>query len=561
MKKLLLILVIMLFVNIPVYALESDDYETWRQDYNYIDSVNGGQTYVCTKDYELNDNIYYVVDANGNVLFKKKGHLRGTDDVNRYIVTFEESESGEKYDYIVDKTGATVYNNDNKYSSLFKIKGINAYIAYAGPASEDLIKAGIIDDNGNILLPFFDCNYIDEDSDYCSEFLEFKNSENSIIGLIDKDDFSKKIIYSGPDYNEMYFKVINKDIIYGEKFILEENKTIISKFENGEFVPYKDTDWEFIEYYPDEDIITIKNLKNNKFGIVDKELNVVSEPVYYEDLYFKNGYAVAQYKTENEFNDRSISVCDGKFGAIDKNGNEVIKFEYDRIIRGENDNFICVKDKKKNIISLGKQMETPKCADWAKESVLSGNIYGIIPKELNCDFSKKLTREEFCKLAVLTFLKSDYQGGEAENYIHWNGIKNYFNDTNNKYVMIAHYKGIVNGKGNKKFCPNDTITRQEAAVMLSELVRSLRYTIDEKKTNFIDENYFADWAKKSIYKITNFKGKDGIPVMTGTGNGKFSPWYSYSREQAITTMVRIYDIVKHTLMSDYYYYTGKLNNK
>lgn len=30
--------------------------------------------------------------------------------------------------------------------------------------------------------------------------------------------------------------------------------------------------------------------------------------------------------------------------------------------------------------------------------------------------------------------------------------------------------------------------------------------------------------------------------MTSIGNGKFLPWSNYTREQAIVTMLRIYDI-------------------
>ncbi len=58
---------------------------------------------------------------------------------------------------------------------------------------------------------------------------------------------------------------------------------------------------------------------------------------------------------------------------------------------------------------------------------------------------------------------------------------------------------------------------------------------------FIDEEYFASWAKDEIYDITRTKSGDNY-VMMGTEKGNFSPWMNYTREQAISTMLRLYKI-------------------
>ncbi len=64
-----------------------------------------------------------------------------------------------------------------------------------------------------------------------------------------------------------------------------------------------------------------------------------------------------------------------------------------------------------------------------------------------------------------------------------------------------------------------------------------------ERVDFTDKGYFADWAKESIVRITSAPIGGNMAIMTGTGGGKFSPWFNYSREQAIATMVRINDII------------------
>lgn len=61
-----------------------------------------------------------------------------------------------------------------------------------------------------------------------------------------------------------------------------------------------------------------------------------------------------------------------------------------------------------------------------------------------------------------------------------------------------------------------------------------------KEDKFADEEYFAHWADDAIYKVSAVDS-GGTPVMTGTGNNKFSPWMNYTREQAVATMYRLYN--------------------
>lgn len=165
---------------------------------------------------------------------------------------------------------------------------------------------------------------------------------------------------------------------------------------------------------------------------------------------------------------------------------------------------------------------------WAEESIKASIDLGIVPGDLQSYYTNKITRQEFCRLAVEAYIS------KTGSTIDFN-IESPFTDVSDPYVTTAYNLNIVAGVGNNEFAPNNNITRQEAAVMLNNLASILNISINVNTEKFIDESYFASWAKDSIYNIS------GIGVMVGTEPNKFSPWMNYTREQAIATIYRLYN--------------------
>ena len=170
---------------------------------------------------------------------------------------------------------------------------------------------------------------------------------------------------------------------------------------------------------------------------------------------------------------------------------------------------------------------------WAEESIEKAVEAGIVPDTLQSDYINNITRSEFCQLAVQTYMaKTGYTIPE--------GLQTPFTDIDDDYVTAAYTLGIVSGVGNDMFNPDSAITRQEAAVMLNNLAYMAGVdNSNVREDKFADEEYFAHWAEDAIYKVSAVDS-GGTPVMTGTGNNKFSPWMNYTREQAIATMYRLY---------------------
>ena len=182
---------------------------------------------------------------------------------------------------------------------------------------------------------------------------------------------------------------------------------------------------------------------------------------------------------------------------------------------------------------------------WAKNYIADAIYSGIVPYELQKNYKNKITRQEFCNIAVQLFLNN--KGKTFDEYIEENNIKfndNIFTDTKNRYTLLAYNLGLVKGIGNNKFAPNNYITRQEAAVLLDNLYNKLYINTNiERRKNYSDDKNISEWAKSSVYKMSglNINNVD-VSVLKGDGNNKFNPFGYYTRQESIVTVLRLYNI-------------------
>ncbi len=153
---------------------------------------------------------------------------------------------------------------------------------------------------------------------------------------------------------------------------------------------------------------------------------------------------------------------------------------------------------------------------------------GLVPDDLQSDYTADITRAEFCRLAVAFLAKA-----AADNGLFLTPQTVSFDDTDDTDVLIAAGFGIVSGDGKGSFRPDDGITRQEAAVMLYNTLWALGMPSIGQGETFTDQASIASWASGAVSAIVD-RG-----VMNGTGGGAFSPLDSYSRQQAYVTMYRL----------------------
>ncbi len=479
----------------------------WSEPNGRLIVTNDCERFVC----DYNDNTAAVFNIKGERLTSvMNGAVSVTDDYNRYI---NYSYTDEKY-AVVDKTGKEI--TEHKYNYITKVEGRELYITSIG--EDENKRYGIIDNTDKILTPF---EYDFILSNVTDEFLAAKEEK---FCLLDK--------WGNNLCDAKYEDYISLE----DKFYLCNGNDYYC-VQNGEFKLYK----TIMDYYlqPNKNFIRYSTAEPGsegaKYGIMDKDLNLVTEPEW-DMLYNMYGYAL-------------IVNGDDLCGVLDKNGKMCVQPVYEEIQPVEmgeefNGKLICIKDGREKYISLVPYKE-PDCDSWATGYIKYADWHTLVPEEFNGSFKGNITREEFCTLAMRLFLSGEYfsdpeQFADIKEFNLWD---NPFKDTDNIYVVLANKLGIVSGRSESIFAPNDSITRQEAAVMLTRLAKTIR--LDDRRAvsaEFADKGSFAPWASDSIAYISALRNSRGDAVMVGTGQGCFSPESSYSRQQAVATVARIYNI-------------------
>ena len=181
---------------------------------------------------------------------------------------------------------------------------------------------------------------------------------------------------------------------------------------------------------------------------------------------------------------------------------------------------------------------------WAKDYMRTAIENDLVPSYLlNIDFTKPITRAQFCALAVQTYqsitgetLTDDKY--DNDGYLHEVGVvfDDIYDNALWQDIEKAYSLGVINGYGNNKFGPDDTITREQSATILTRLAEQLGIKTTVAKTPFTDTP--ANWATENIARIYS------IGVMNGTSATTFSPKDTYTAEQSTVTLVRIMENYK-----------------
>jgi len=118
-------------------------------------------------------------------------------------------------------------------------------------------------------------------------------------------------------------------------------------------------------------------------------------------------------------------------------------------------------------------------------------------------------------------------------------LKNYFVDCNDAddSVNILYALGIVNGKDESHFDPDGTITREEAATLLCKVAEMYMWIGTETSLTYNDTDLISPWAKFFV----TWANEHGI--MTGITEEEFNPQGQYTVEQAVATIVRLYNLL------------------
>ncbi len=188
--------------------------------------------------------------------------------------------------------------------------------------------------------------------------------------------------------------------------------------------------------------------------------------------------------------------------------------------------------------ALGTTAPTPKednpVSEWAQESIIKAGENNILESDRNYVYGNPITREEFCEL-IYNLIHNTISKGLMIDY----ALDIDITDTDNAKVLELYARGIINGKTKTEFAPNDTLTREEAATIIARTCdKEIPVPRHELYYEFADKAEISDWAMDGVQNVCN------MGVMKGTGDHKFSPKGTFTVEEAITALMRIFDTYK-----------------
>ena len=110
-----------------------------------------------------------------------------------------------------------------------------------------------------------------------------------------------------------------------------------------------------------------------------------------------------------------------------------------------------------------------------------------------------------------------------------------FPDSESMAVSALWRMGIIDGYEDGYFRPEKKINREEAAKILSGVMKTYSWT-EKGENGFYDNDEIQEWAREAVSVVYNYG------VMIGTEENKFLPRGIYTAEQTVITLLRIYYI-------------------
>lgn len=178
-------------------------------------------------------------------------------------------------------------------------------------------------------------------------------------------------------------------------------------------------------------------------------------------------------------------------------------------------------------------------SDWAKAELEKADKEELIP-ELDGEpfMTESASRLQFAQLAVNLAEKVTGKKLTAAS-------DTTFDDCDDEAVLKAYKAGIINGVSEKKFAPNDRLTREQLATMIWRTVDYIQSTTKKEKltaggtlSSYADASDVSDYAKEAVASLAENE------IMKGTSETELSPKGSCTVEQSVILIYRTYNKIK-----------------
>lgn len=99
-------------------------------------------------------------------------------------------------------------------------------------------------------------------------------------------------------------------------------------------------------------------------------------------------------------------------------------------------------------------------------------------------------------------------------------------------ILVAAQYELVSGFGDGQFKPNDTITREQMAVILANALQ-VEGGAEEKENVFLDQAKISSWARSDVEQIVK------LGIMNGKSKLSFAPQDEATRAEAVIVLIRM----------------------
>ena len=112
-----------------------------------------------------------------------------------------------------------------------------------------------------------------------------------------------------------------------------------------------------------------------------------------------------------------------------------------------------------------------------------------------------------------------------------------FDDASTPEINALAFVGIVSGKAERTFAPDDKITREEAATIFCRIADYAELEMPAVKVDisYSDNAEISDWALPSVYKLKV------LGIMENKTDETFSPKANYTVGETAVSLVKLYN--------------------
>ncbi|WP_373232246.1 S8 family serine peptidase [Cohnella sp.] len=173
------------------------------------------------------------------------------------------------------------------------------------------------------------------------------------------------------------------------------------------------------------------------------------------------------------------------------------------------------------VLSFDKSFVDVQAGHWANKVIRSMAAKQLIAGVSDTEFapSKSVTRAEFTAMIVRAL---GLKASKAAVFTDVEGTKWYASS-----IAAASEAGIVNGKDETRFAPDETITREQMASMIVRAYAYLTGTeLSGGESDFLDTDKISKWARSSV------NAAQATGLMKGKKDGMFDPQANATRAES-----------------------------